>query len=315
MPSYLRFVRGVIDSSDLPLNVSREILQHSKDIDAIRAGSTRKILGMLEKLAKDEPGKYSDFWSSFGKVLKEGVIEDDSNRDQIARLLRFSSTHNADDNENVSLVDYVSRMKNKQDKIYYVTADTWAAAKNSPHLEIFLKKDIEVLLLHDRIDEWVLQHLTEFEGKALQSINKGALDLGGLDDQDETEKQKSVNQEYAGLVKKIEIALGDLVKSVRVTHRLTDSPACLVVEEGDLGANLERILKEAGQEVPRTKPILEINPAHPILAKLKSKTDDAEISEWSHILLDQSQLAEGSQLDDPAGFVKRLNKLLLELSN
>ena len=313
MPSYLRFVRGVVDSSNLPLNVSREILQHSKDIDAIRAGSTRKILGVLEKLAKDETEKYSDFWKSFGKVLKEGIIEDDSNREQIARLLRFSSTHNTDDSENVSLADYVSRMKDKQDKIYYVTAETWAAAKNSPHLEIFAKKEIEVLLLHDRIDEWLLQHLTEFDGTALQSVSKGALDLGDLEDKDESKKHGESDQQFSSLVEKIREALKEQVKEVRITHRLTDSPACLVSEEHDLGTNLERILKEAGQEVPKSKPILEINPEHPMVIRLNGKTDSAEINDWGQILFDQAHLAEGGQLEDPAAYVKRLNKLLLEL--
>jgi len=314
MPSYLRFVRGVIDSSDLPLNVSREILQHSKDIDAIRAGSTKKILGMLEKLAQDEPEKYSEFWKSFGKVVKEGIIEDNSNREQIARLLRCSSTHNSDDSENVSLADYVSRMKDKQDKIYYVTAETWAAARNSPHLEIFAKKEIEVLLLHDRIDEWLLQHLPEFDGKALQSVSKGALDLGELEDKDDAKKHEESDKNFSALIERIQQALSGQVKEVRITHRLTDSPACLVSEEHDLGANLERILKEAGQEVPKSKPILEINPEHPMVIRLNDKTDSTEISEWGQILFDQAHLAEGGQLEDPAAYVKRLNKLLLELS-
>jgi molecular chaperone HtpG len=313
MPSYLRFIRGVIDSSNLPLNVSREILQHSKDIDAIRAGSTRKILGMLEKLAKDDKEKYSDFWKSFGKVLKEGIIEDDGNREQLARLLRCSSTHNVDDSETVSLADYVSRMQDKQNKIYYVTAETWAAAKNSPHLEIFTKKEIEVLLLHDRIDEWLLQHLTEFDGKALQSVSKGALDLGELEDKEETKNQEETDKQFSSLVEKIQDALGEQVKAVRITHRLTDSPACLVSEEHDLGTNLERILKEAGQEIPNSKPILEINPGHPMVVRLNEKTDSTEIADWGQILFDQAHLAEGGQLEDPAAYVKRLNKLLLEL--
>ena len=313
MPSYLRFIRGVIDSSNLPLNVSREILQHSKDIDAIRAGSTRKILGMLEKLAKDDKEKYSDFWKSFGKVLKEGIIEDDGNREQLARLLRCSSTHNVDDSETVSLADYVSRMQDKQNKIYYVTAETWAAAKNSPHLEIFTEKEIEVLLLHDRIDEWLLQHLTEFDGKALQSVSKGALDLGELEDKEETKNQEETDKQFSSLVEKIQDALGEQVKAVRITHRLTDSPACLVSEEHDLGTNLERILKEAGQEIPNSKPILEINPGHPMVVRLNEKTDSTEIADWGQILFDQAHLAEGGQLEDPAAYVKRLNKLLLEL--
>ena len=314
MPSYLRFVRGVIDSNDLPLNVSREILQHSKDIDAIRAGSTKKVLGMLVKLAKDNKEDYAIFWNEFGKVIKEGLIEDAANRDQIAGLLRFSSTHNQDDTQDVSLEDYISRMKEKQEKIYFVTAETWATAKSSPHLEIFRKKDIEVSLLHDRVDEWVIQHLTEFNGKPLQSVSKGSLDLGELEDTKETERHKEIDKDYEGLVKKIKDSLEEQVKDVRVTHRLTDSPACIVADEHELGANLERILKDAGQAVPTTKPILEINPDHPIIAKLKSKTDDAEIGEWSHILFDQSQLAEGGQLSDPAAYIQRLNKLLLELS-
>ena len=314
MPSYLRFVRGVIDSNDLPLNVSREILQHSKDIDAIRAGSTKKVLGMLVKLAKDNKEDYAIFWNEFGKVIKEGLIEDAANRDQIAGLIRFSSTHNLEDTQDVSLDDYISRMKEKQEKIYFVTAETWATAKSSPHLEIFRKKDIEVLLLHDRVDEWLIQHLTEFNGKPLQSVSKGSLDLGELEDKKETEKHKEIDKDYEGLVKKIKNSLEEQVKDVRVTHRLTDSPACIVADEHELGANLERILKDAGQAVPTSKPILEINPDHPIIARLKSKTDDAEIGEWSHILLDQSQLAEGGQLSDPAAYIQRLNKLLLELS-
>jgi len=314
MPSYLRFVRGVIDSSNLPLNVSREILQHSKDIDAIRAGSTKKVLGMLDKLAKDDAEKYSGFWKEFGRVIKEGIIEDVSNRDALANLLRFASTHNEDDRQSVSLADYVSRMKEKQQKIYYVTAETWAAAKNSPHLEVFAKKGIEVLLLTDRVDEWVIQHLTEFDGIALQSVAKGELDLGELADKEEKTKQQEVDKEYKELVDKIRQVLAEQVKDVRVTHRLTDSPACLVSEASDMGANLERILKEAGQEIPSTKPILEINPEHPIVVRLKTGSDKLQLDEWSHILFDQAHLAEGGQLADPATYVRRLNKLLLELS-
>jgi len=314
MPSYLRFVRGVIDSSNLPLNVSREILQHSKDIDAIRAGSTKKVLGMLDKLAKDDAEKYSGFWKEFGRVIKEGIIEDASNRDALANLLRFASTHNEDDRQSVSLADYVSRMKEKQQKIYYVTAETWAAAKNSPHLEVFAKKSIEVLLLTDRVDEWVIQHLTEFDGKALQSVAKGELDLGELADKEEKTRQQEVDKEYKKLVDKIKQVLAEQVKDVRVTHRLTDSPACLVSEASDMGANLERILKEAGQEIPSTRPILEINPEHPIVVRLKTGNDKLQLDEWSHILFDQAHLAEGGQLADPATYVRRLNKLLLELS-
>jgi len=313
MPNYLRFVRGVIDSNDLPLNVSREILQHSKDIDTIRAGSTKKVLGLLESLAKNDKEKYGKFWKEFGNVIKEGVVEDVSNREQIARLLRFSSTRSDDDSQDVSLADYIERMKEGQDKIYFVTADSYGAAKNSPHLEIFNKKDIEVLLLHHRIDEWVANHLNEFDGKALQSVTKGDLDLGGLADEDETEKEKQAETEFKDLIERMQQSLSEKVKAIRISHRLTASPACLVADSVDLGSNMERILKEAGHAVSATRKILEINPEHPLVARLNDEAAGERFDDWSNILFDQAMLAEGSQLDDPAGFVRRLNELLLEL--
>ena len=313
MPNYLRFVRGIIDSNDLPLNVSREILQHSKDIDAMRAGSTKKVLGLLESLAKNDNEKYAKFWKEFGDVIKEGVVEDVGNREQIARLLRFSSTHSDGDKQDVSLADYVERMKEGQDKIYYVTADSFSAAKNSPHLEIFNKKDIEVLLLHHRIDEWVANHLNEFDGKELQSVTKGDLDLGELADKDESEKEKQAETEFKNLVERMQNTLSEKVKAVRISHRLTTSPACLVADSADLGSNMERILKEAGHAVSATKKILEINPEHPLVARLNDEAAGERFDDWSNILFDQAMLAEGSQLDDPASFVRRLNDLLLEL--
>jgi len=315
MPNYLRFVRGIIDSSDLPLNVSREILQHSKDIDSMRAGSTKKVLGLLKKMATGDAEKYAKFWQEFGQVLKEGIVEDTPNRDTIAALLRFSSTHNDSDEQNVSLADYVSRMKGEQDKIYYVTAENYSAAKNSPHLEIFAKKDIEVLLLHDRIDEWVATHLTEFDGKLLQSVTKGDLDLGKLADKEEKKKEEETAKQFKDLVERIQKSLGEKVKDVRVTHRLTTSPACLVSDVTDMGGNMERILREAGQQIPSTGKILEINPEHPLVLRLQEESGDDRFNDWSHILFDQALLAEGGQLEDPASFVQRLNGLLLELSN
>ncbi len=314
MPNYLRFVRGVIDSNDLPLNVSREILQQSKVIDSMRSGSVRKVLDLLESLAKNEPEKYTTFWSEFGRVMKEGPAEDFANRERIAALLRFASTHNDDDSQNVSLADYISRMKEGQKTIYYITADSFNAARHSPHLEVFRKKDIEVLLLFDRVDEWLVSSLTEFDGKPLQSIAKGELDLGELEDKEEKKQQKKVAKEFKELVKQVTKALGDRVKEVRLTHRLTESPACLVSEAHDMGANLERILKEAGQEIPGSKPILELNPEHPLVLKLRDEKPGKRFDDWVEVLFDQALLAEGGQLDDPATFVGRLNSLLLELS-
>ncbi|HSI21669.1 MAG TPA: molecular chaperone HtpG [Methylophilaceae bacterium] len=315
MPQYLRFVRGVIDSADLPLNVSREILQHSKEIDGIKAGSVKKVLGLLEDMAENDQEKYATFWKEFGRVLKEGPGEDFGNKEKIASLLRFASTHADTDEENVSLKDYIARMKDGQEHVYYVTADTFAAAKHSPHLEIFRKKGIEVLLLSDRVDEWLVSGLTEFEGKKLQSVAKGDLDLGSLEDEAEKEAQKQAEDEFKELVEKIKSTLGDdKVKEVRVTHRLTDSPACIVTGENDMSANLERLLKAAGQNAPSTKPILEINPQHSLVTRLKGESDDARFADWANLLFEQALLAEGGQLEDPASFVKRLNSLLALMS-
>ncbi len=313
MPNYLRFVRGVIDSNDLPLNISREILQHNKDIEAIKSGSVRKVLDLLAELAEKDPEKYARFWGEFGQVLKEGIVEDAANRERIARLLRFASTHSDKETPEVSLADYVARMKPGQKAIYYVTADSFAAAKNSPHLEIFRKKGIEVLLLHERIDEWVVMHLTEFEGKPLQSVAKGDLDLGALAAEEEKKAQEQAAAELKDLVARIKQTLGERVHEVRVTHRLTSSPACLVAGAHDLSGNLERILKAAGQKAPGGKPILEINPQHPIVQRLATETDETRFGNWSHILFDQALLAEGGELEDPASYVARLNAMLLEL--
>jgi len=316
MPVYLRFVRGIVDSNNLPLNVSREILQESRDIDTIRGGCVKKVLGLLEGMADSEDAaekeKYATFWKEFGRVLKEGTGEDFANKERIAKLLRFASTRADTPDEVVSLADYVSRMKEGQDKIYYVTAETFTAAKNSPHLEIFRKKGIEVLLLSDRVDEWVTGNLTEFDGKHLQSVAKGGLDLGTLEDAAEREETEKAADEYKELLDKIKTTLGDKVKDVRVTHRLTDSPSCLVADEHDLGGNLARILKAAGQKAPDTKPILEINPKHPAVQRLKY--EESRFDDWANLLLEQATLAEGGTLDDPAGFVKRINDLMLALS-
>jgi molecular chaperone HtpG len=311
LPAYLRFVRGVVDSADLPLNVSREILQESKDVEAIRGGCTKKVLGLLESLAKDEPAKYSQFWKQFGRVLKEGVGEDFANRERIAGLLRFASTQADVPEESVALADYVGRMKPGQDRIYYVTAESFNAARNSPHLEVFRKKGIEVLLLSDRVDEWVVSHLTAFEGKELASVARGDLDLGSLADEAEKQAAEREAGELKEVLARMKASLGDRVKEVRVTHRLTDSPACLVADENDVSGHLARLLKAAGQEVPRIQPILELNPAHPVVLRLKS--EEKRFDDWAAMLFDQALLAEGGQLDDPAAFVKRMNSLMLEL--
>ncbi|MDY0047244.1 MAG: molecular chaperone HtpG [Thauera propionica] len=316
MPTYLRFVRGVVDSADLPLNVSREILQESKDIDTIRSGCTKKVLSMLEGLANSDEAadkeKYADFWKAFGKVLKEGVGEDFANKEKIAGLLRFASTQLDTPDEVVSLADYIGRMKEGQDKIYFVTAETFNAAKNSPHLEVFRKKGIEVLLLSDRVDEWVTGNLTEFDGKPLVSVAKGGLDLGALEDEAEKKEAEKAADEYKELLDKMKASLGERVKDVKVTLRLTDSPACLVADEHDLGMNLARILKAAGQNAPVSKPILEINPNHP--AVLRLKYEDKHFDDWAAVLFDQALLAEGGTLDDPATFVKRINQLMMAMS-
>lgn len=311
LPSYLRFVRGVIDSADLPLNVSREILQESRDVRSIREGSARRILGLLDDLAENKTESYAEFWQNFGQVLKEGTGEDPSNKERVAALLRFASTHNDSAVQDVSFADYVGRMKEGQDKIYYVTADSHSAAANSPHLEVFRKKGIEVLLMSDRVDEWMLSYLTEFDGKALVSVAKGGLDLAELEDEDEKKHQAEVAENFKPLVERLQTSLGDKVKEVRVTARLVDSPACVVVDENEISPHLLRMLQAAGQEAPEVKPILELNPEHAFVTRL-AEADEAEFDDWALILLDQAMLAEGASLNDPAAFVKRLNKLLLK---
>jgi molecular chaperone HtpG len=316
MPVYLRFVKGVIDSADLPLNVSREILQESRDVKVIREGSTKRILGLLEELAnsdeQEQKDKYAVFWKEFGQVLKEGIGEDSANKERIAKLLRLASTHNDSDAQNVSFADYIGRMKEGQDKIYYVTADSYAAAKNSPHLEIFRKKGVEVLLLTDRVDEWMLSFLHDVDGKELVSVAKGDLDLGTLEDEAEKKQHEETEIQYKDLVEKMKTALANKAKDVRVTFRLTDSPACLVADEHELSGNLLRMLKAAGQNAPESKPILEINPDHPLVQRLKY--EESKFDDWSHLLFDQAALAEGGTLADPAGFVKRLNEMLLGMA-
>ncbi|MHB1736659.1 MAG: molecular chaperone HtpG [Acidithiobacillus sp.] len=314
LPRYLRFVRGVIDSNDLPLNVSREILQGNRVIDQMRSGSVKRILSLLEEMAEKEPEKYQTFWNEFGRALKEGPGEDYSNREPIAKLLRFASTHTDTDTQNVSLADYLARMAEGQDKIYYITADSFLAAKNSPQLELLRKKGIEVLLLSDRVDEWLTSHLPEFEGKALTSVAKGALDLGAIETEEERKSQEETEKGAKGLVERIENALGERVEAVRVSHRLTNSPACIVLGERDMALYMQQLLKQAGHEVSSTKPVLEINPTHPMLARIEGEKDDTRFAEWSALLLDQAILAEGGQLEDPAGFVARINQLMLALA-
>jgi molecular chaperone HtpG len=314
MPYYLRFVRGLVDSVVLPLNVSREILQHNKLIDTIRSGSVKKVLGVLESMAKNEPDTYTGFWKQFGNVLKEGPGEDFSNKERIAKLLRFSTTETNSEDQTVSLEDYIARMKDGQEKIYYVTADSFAAARNSPHLQIFRGKGIEVLLLSDRVDEWLVSHLSEFDGKSLASIAKGKLDLDELADEEEKKAAKETEDEYADLVKRMQEVLDDRVNSVRVSQRLTDSPSCLVMGEHDMAVHMQQMLKQAGHEVPTSKPDLEINPSHPLVSRLNDEADSERFSSWSNVLLDQAMLSEGGQLDDPVAFVNRLNDLLVEMT-
>jgi len=313
LPAYLRFVRGVVDSSDLPLNVSREILQKSRDIEMIRNGCVKRVLGLLEDLAENQKEKYATFWSEFGKVVKEGFVEDPANAEKLAKLLRVATTAAGTDEQAVSLAEYVGRMKEGQDAIYFVTADSFAAAANSPHLEIFRKKGIEVVLFYDRIDEWVVAGLTEFEGKPLHSVAKGALDLGALADETEKAQQEKEADELKPLVERVAKALGDRVKEVRITHRLTESPACLVVGEGELSGNLERLLKTAGQKTPTVVPILEINPQHALVQRLQGESDE-RLADWASVLFDQALLAEGGELADPAGFVRRVNSLMLGMA-
>jgi molecular chaperone HtpG len=305
MPVYLRFVKGVIDSADLPLNVSRELLQESRDVKAIREGSTKRVLSMLEDLAENQAEQYAKFWEQFGAVIKEGVGEDHANQERLAKLLRFASTH-AD--SGVSFTDYVSRMKEGQEAIYYITAETLAGAKSSPQLEIFRKKGLEVLLLSDRVDEWMLSHLYEFDGKPLQSVAKGAVDLGKLQDEEEKKHAEEAAEAFKPVLEKLKAALKDRAKDVRVTSRLVESPACIVVEEGDMSAHLARLLKQAGQQAPKSQPILEVNAEHPLVKKLES--DEARFDDLAHLLFDQAWLAEGGQLDDPASYVQRVTRLL-----
>jgi molecular chaperone HtpG len=314
MPHYLRFVKGVVDSDDLPLNVSRELLQHNKKIDSIRSANVKRVLGLLEKLAKDDAETYQKFWDEFGRVLKEGPAEDFGNREKIGGLLRFATTKSEGDAETVSLDQYIERMAEKQEKIYYITADNLSAARNSPHLEIFKKKDIEVLLLTDRVDEWLVSHFTEYKEKHLQSVAKGELDLGDLEDQEDKEKVEKAAEEHKHLIERVKSALGESVKEVRVSSRLTDSPACLVVGDYDMSQNLARVLKQLGQDAPMPTPIIEINLEHPLLERMDKESDEDKFGELARLVFDQALLAEGGQLEDPAGFVHRLNRLMLDLS-
>jgi molecular chaperone HtpG len=313
LPHWLRFVKGVVDSDDLPLNVSREILQHNRKIDSIRGANVKRVLGLLESMAKDEPEKYQAFWGEFGKVLKEGPAEDFGNRERIGGLLRFASTHNDDDTQHVSLDAYIERMKEGQKDIYYITADSPAAARHSPHLEVFRKKGVEVLLLSDRVDEWLVSHLHEYQGKHLQSVTKGKLDLGELADKEDQEKAEQAEKEHGDLLKRLKDSLGERVNEVRVSTRLVDSPACIVVGEHDMSANLARVLKAVGQDAPDMKPTLEVNLDHPLVKRLESESNQAKFDDLGMILFDQAQLAEGGQLDDPAAFVGRLNKLMMNM--
>lgn len=312
IPAWLRFVRGIVDSNDLPLNISREILQHNKTIESIRAGCTKKILNLLKDMAEKKPEQYRKFWQEFGRVLKEGIIDEPDKREGIAQLFRFSSTHDDREEQIVSLGDYVQRMQNNQKAIYYITAESFATARNSPHLEIFRKKGIEVLLLTDPIDEWVTAHLEKFADKPLQSVTKGDLDL--CEQPDEKERKKD-DSKFTELTKRIKKVLEEKVKEVRTTQRLTSSPACLVADDQEMGRYLEKILKASGQKVPVSKPVLEINADHPIIRKLDEEIDEDVFTEWSMILFEQSLLSEGGQLEDPAGFVMRLNKMFLRLGD
>lgn len=309
LPGYLRFVKGVIDSADLPLNVSRELLQQSRDVRTIKEGSTKRILSLLENIANNDKEAYAEFWNEFGQVMKEGLGEDRSNQERIAKLARFASTHNDSSVQNVSLEDYIGRMKEGQDKIYYVVADTFGAAKSSPHLEIFRKKGIEVLLLSDRVDEWMLAHWSQFDGKELVSVAKGALDLDDLADEEEKKHQEEVAENAKPLIERLQTVLSDRVKEVRVTLRLVDSPACVVVGQNELSPHLLRMLKAAGQETPDLKPVLEINPEHELVKKMAA-SDDENFGDWASVLLDQALLSEGAHLADPAAFVKTMNRLL-----
>lgn len=313
VPNYLRFVKGVLDSNDLPLNISREILQNNKVVDNLRSAVTKRVLGMLEKMQQDEPEQYKTFWQEFGRVLKEGVVEDFANKEQVAKLLRFSSTHTDQLEATVTLSDYIGRMKSEQDKIYFITAETFNAAKNSPHLEAFRQRGLEVLILSDRIDEWVVTHLTDFDGKTLQSVAKADIDLDKFTDEATKSQQEESSKNFEGVLTQIKTCLNEQIKEARITYRLTDSPACLVTDSQDMNPHMQKILQQAGQFIPESKPILELNPTHPFIEQLKNEQDDDRFKEWSQILFDQALLAEGGTLDDPASFVKSLNKLMLRL--
>lgn len=314
MPSYLRFVKGLLDSNDLPLNVSREILQDSKVTQAIRKGCTSRVLKMLERLGNNKPEEYQTFWNEFGQVIKEGPAEDSANKETIAKLLRFASTHNDSAEQSVSLAQYLERAKEGQEKIYYVVADSYEAAKNSPHLEVFRKKGIEVLLLSDRVDEWMMSYLTEFDGKQFESITRGDLDLGNLDDDESKKEQEAAEKEVEGLIERVKTALSDRVKEVRFTHRLTESPACVVADDYDMSSQMQKLMEQIGQKAPETKPVFELNPEHQLVKHINELQDEDMFKQWSEVLLDQALLAERGSLKDPAGFVARLNKLMLQLS-
>ena len=314
LPLYLRFIKGVLDSNDISLNVSREILQKDPAVDSMKSALTKRVLDMLAKLKKKDKDTYQKFWNEFGQVLKEGPAEDYANREKIAKLLLFATTHTETSLQDQSLEDYVSRMKEGQEKIYYIAAESYNTARNSPHLEVFRKKGIEVLLLSDRVDEWFVSHLMEFDGKSLQDVTRGELDLGKLDSEEEKKQHEEIDKQAEPLLKRLKDSLGDAVSEVRTTHRLTDSPACLSIAEHDMGAQMRKIMEAAGQKMPEFKPIFEINPAHPLVAKLDAEADEARFNDLAAILFDQASLAEGGQLDDPASYIRRLNKLLLDLS-
>ncbi|WP_448547837.1 molecular chaperone HtpG [Thalassotalea fusca] len=314
MPTYLRFVKGLLDSNDLPLNVSREILQDNKVTQAIRKGCTKRVLTMLERLGKNDKEKYQIFWNEFGQVLKEGPAEDFANKEQVAKLMRFASTHEDSSVQNVSLEEYIERMKEGQDKIYYVVADSFEAAKNSPHLEIFRKKGIEVLLMSDRIDEWLVSHLTEFDGKQLQSVTRGGLDLGDMEDEESKEAKEKLEQEFDSVVSRIKTALEGKVKDVKLSQRLTDSPACIVTDEHDMSSQMMKLMQSVGQEVPETLPIFEINAEHDLVKRVADEQDDEQFKQWTEVLFEQAMLAERGSLKDPASFVAKLNKLMLNLT-
>lgn len=314
MPTYLRFVKGLLDSNDLPLNVSREILQDNKVTQAIRQGCTKRVLQMLERMAKNDTEKYQGFWSEFGNVLKEGPAEDFANKDKVAGLLRFASSHDDNETQTVSLADYIGRMKEGQDKIYYVTADSFQAAKSSPHLEIFRKKGIEVLLMADRIDEWLMSHLTEFEEKQFQSVTRGALDLGELDDEDSKKAQEQAEKQVEGVLERVKSALGEKVEDVKFTHRLTDSPACIVADENGMTTQMIKLMQAAGQPVPEAKYHFELNPEHQLVKMLADVQDEGQFKQWSDVLYDQAALSEQGSLADPAAFVQNLNSLLMDLA-